>query len=171
MGADVHFFLEKRTNNGPWQLDSGQKDADNQDESACGCIPALEARSYLFFGLLAGVRSYHTPVYPVRGIPKDASDFVSKLWASSRDSGYHTPSWLKPKELKLVLDRYFKIAKKDTDWYDAELVSASPFKEPYRIDCSALDYIKKQLDWEKAENLLLGSSNKTEFRFVFWFDS
>jgi hypothetical protein len=168
VGTDVHFFLEKRTNKGPWQLEDGKK---SPESDHYGSVISLEGRSYVFFGLLSGVRSYHSPIYPARGIPEGTCEFVSELWADSHECGFHSSSWLTPKELKRVLDRYFKIVKKDPEWSDTVPLDIGPFDQPWRIDYSAIDYVNKLIDWEKAENLLLGCSNKTEFRFVFWFDS
>lgn len=182
MGCDSHFFLERRINKGPWRLDP--KHIFREDMSPMG-IPSLSGRSYYFFGLIAGVRSYEArPIVIPRGLPDDASKEVLSYFTDYAPD-FHTPTYLTPKELEKALNTYFRYLKKeyrelgkrrcielaqapaeDAFKYYADVLSHEP-----RINSSIIKYIRSHLDWEKAENKLLGAKNKTEYRIIVWFDS
>lgn len=165
MGTDVHFFLEIRKNEGPWDI---------HPKCEGTSIAALSGRSYVLFSLIAGVRSHGSKIlFPPRGLPEDASDYIKTYFeASALDYGYHTPSWLTPKELKFALDKWVKMVKNEYESVPSmKDPYRDPFNEPYRIDFTPIMFINQTLDWEKAENLILGTNNKTEFRFIFFFDS
>jgi hypothetical protein len=167
MGTDVHFFLERRTNGGPWAPDPKHVFGPVQHPKYSECLEELAclgARSYDFFGLIAGVRSMTQSLYEPRGLPEDVSKELSDIYEIGT---YHSSSWLWPFELERALNKHFKrrhLALTKQDYED-------PFKGEWRLDYSAIIYIDRIIDMERAENLLLNTNNKTEFRFVFWFDS
>ena len=166
MGTDVHFFLERRINGGPWTPDPKHVSATPHIEHSE--LPCLGARSYEFFGLISGVRSMTKSLYEPRGLPSDLSEDLRTIYDVRM---YHTPSWLWPFEVERALSKHFKrrhlALTKQGNLQDYE----DPFRGEWRLDYSAIIYIDRILDMEKAENLLLNTDNKTEFRFVFWFDS
>lgn len=169
MGTDVHFFLERRINGGPWApdpkhaLDTLQSHIAENRELSC-----LGARSYEFFGLIAGVRSVAKSLYEPRGLPPDVSEEIKAMYDVRE---YHTPSWLWPFEVERALSKHFKrrhlALTKQGNLQDYQ----DPFGGEWRLDYSAIIYIDRIIDMERAENLLLNTNNKTEFRFVFWFDT
>lgn len=178
MGCDSHFFLEKRVNKGLWQLDPGHDVYDTQDMDPAS-IPSLSGRSYHFFGILAGVRHpVLKPIAPGRGLPPDLSDTLRKAY---RPEWYHSPTYLTVKELERALNRFAKHVKSREpsgveESIDAPTEDAFRYSDDFsisdvRINNSIIKYIRSNLDWEKAENRLLGSKNKTEYRIILWFDS
>ena len=73
MGADIHSFVEIRdTKTGKWEL---AKIYVMKPHSSRGLRPveAYYGRSYMLFGLIAGVRVCVTPLIPLRGITLDVS--------------------------------------------------------------------------------------------------
>lgn len=183
MGCDAHFFLEKRVNKGSWEIDSGHKYCNLNNchtESHPIEIPSLSGRSYYFFGLIAGIRSNEAePLIEPRGLPPDLSTVLLNYFNSG---GFHTPTYLTPKEMERVFKKYLKYLNKesmkesaisDQDYYlQAEDAFCYDESKPYfRINASIVKYIRSNLDWEKIENKLLGLKNKTEYRIVVWFDS
>lgn len=178
MGCDSHFFLEKRLNKGPWQLDPGHDFFDDERVEPAP-IPSLSGRNYYFFGVLAGVR--HSVIKPIasgRGLPSDLSDVLRK---AHRPEWYHSATHLTVKELERALKRFAKHIKR-SDLSGAEAAIDAPVENVFkydldwssagmRINNSVVKYIRSNLDWEKAENKLLGFKNKTEYRIILWFDS
>jgi|SRR6185369_1990434 len=61
-----------------------------------------ECRWYWLYGKMAGVRGDDSPVVEPRGFPEDVSPDFNDDWGN--DSGYHTPTWLKPSEFFKCLD-------------------------------------------------------------------
>lgn len=179
MGCDSHFFLEKRVNKGPWQLDPGHNFYDTRVMDPVP-IPSISGRDYYFFGILAGVRySVLKPIAPNRGLPPDLSDTLRKAYKSE---WYHSATFLTVKELERALNRYAKYTKSSEGPLDIEQHIDAPMEDAFkysedssialsRINNSVIKYIRFNLDWEKAENKLLGSKNKTEYRIILWFDS
>lgn len=187
MGCDSHFFLERRTNNGPWHVDPSHKFSEDQRDGVLFPleIPSLSGRSYYFFGLVAGVRShYANPIAPPRGLPGDVSKEILSYFNDYKPD-FHTPTYLTPKELEKALNKYYKYIKKEySDMLDLEYstLSQAPADDAFRykdstgnfdarINSSVIKYIRSHLDWEKVENKLLGAKNKTEYRIIVWFDS
>lgn len=187
MGCDSHFFLERRVNKGPWHLDPGHKLLEDPRDGGLypAEIPSLSGRSYYFFGLIAGVRSYDaSPVAPPRGLPDDVSKEIYSYFTDYTPD-FHTPTHLTPKELEKALSKYYKHIKRqypDTDKLYIASLDQAPSEDAFRyknnlgdfemrINSSIIKYIRSHLDWEKIENELLGVKNKTEYRIIVWFDS
>jgi len=86
VGTDIHMIVQTH-HDGVW-LDSSAR--------------VIEDRSYVHFGILAGVRdSRFPPVRPLRGLPPDVAE--PEEYAGSR-LGEHSRSWLLVSEL----DEYFE---------------------------------------------------------------
>jgi hypothetical protein len=86
MGCDIHPYVEIKIK-GVWHL--------YRAESKHG-------RSYLLFGIMAGVRAPEVKLFDPRGLPTDAS-LVTRL---AYDDDAHTPSWLSASELEAVRVRF-----------------------------------------------------------------
>lgn len=187
MGCDSHFFLERRVNNGSWHVDPGHKFREDTRDGALYPvqIPSLSGRSYYFFGLVAGVRSYAVdPVAPPRGLPGYVSKEIQSYFTNYAPD-FHTPTYLTPKELERALNKYYKHIKREYSNADEDYIASlrdAPVEDAFRynaalsddfvgINSSIIKYIRSHLDWEKVENKLLGAKNKTEYRIIVWFDS
>ena len=176
MGCDAHFFLEKRIGRGKWHLDPSHRFAGTEPLE----IPSLSGRSYQFFGIVAGVRERNVkrPIAEGRGLPADVSKVLEDFFKDD-SYGFHSPTHLSPKELERALKRYNtfikKMDKSNINLFDAPADTAFLYQDIYRSDCrisgAIINYIRSNLDWERAENLLIGAKNKTEYRIVVWFDS
>lgn len=90
MGADIHLFLEYRTNGSTYGWESM-----TTEEFAI-------VRYYRFFALLADVRAEagEKPIYELRGLPSVLSFWVKNRWDD--DSDWHSASWLTPDEFETV---------------------------------------------------------------------
>lgn len=85
MGADIHTYAERKTQNNYERIDG---------------ITPFDWRSYGMFGFLADVRNYSdvTPISQARGLPVDVSPAVFEAYEGwSLDA--HSPSWLSVDEL------------------------------------------------------------------------
>jgi hypothetical protein len=181
MGSDVHFFLERKVNNQPWEIDPGHRYVEerNGNKYPLG-IPTLSGRNYYFFGLIAGVRTSHKKFIRPKGLPLDVSPVVQETFNLG---GWHTPSWISIKELEWAISKleyadYWEDRQNEYDGGHEKTKSRrhgdadSAFKDELCvIDKSIIRYVERFQQWEKAENLLLGTKNRTRFRLVFWFDS
>jgi hypothetical protein len=172
MGCDIHVFLERRLNKGPWKLDPKH----HEEETYAGGpvryneVASLSGRNYELFGLIAGVRSMEEPLYDPRGIPDDACDEVKAM--STED--YHTHTWLRPQELKRIFKKWEKnVVEEDSDFkFNWNTSAADAFNDKnYGFNDGVLNYIDQELAMQEAENHLLGGKYKLEFRLVIWFDS
>jgi hypothetical protein len=85
MGCDIHTYVERQNADGEWERIEGEP---------------FDVRSYGMFGFLANVRNYsEVPTIALpRGLPSDASDYVTSEWQYWLSDG-HTPSWLTVEEL------------------------------------------------------------------------
>jgi len=158
MGTDIHVYLERKVNNGPWTPDKGHSYEKQYNDlySRKETLRELECfgRDYDLFYRMAGVRGFAGKVkhFTERGLPNDVSDDVS---FTIKTSGYHSSSYLSIEELKTCITKY-PIQKELSD----------PFNGGWTSNPTNLfDYIEK----ERFDDLLLGT--KTEFRIVFAFDS
>src|SRR5262245_17441987 len=116
MGTDIHYFAERRTENG-WEPCYGDKVGEDGKpyllDFYCG-----EERNYCLFAILAGVvrltNGGFEPICPPRGYPADAS------FPGPGEDGccYHNATWLTLKELLefpwYEKKRHFRV------WVDAE---------------------------------------------------
>jgi hypothetical protein len=127
LGCDIHILTEIKFKGQPWQLwlknqnpgDRGDTIPHSEHEIDC-----ISARSYDFFGTLAGVRSFSrkAPIAEHRGIPKDACKETTE-WA--KESGYHSWTYCSIKEMDRAINRYRKNAiKEGIDDGDFGLVSS-----------------------------------------------
>lgn len=180
MGTDSHFFLERKTNKGPWCLDPGHKfEEDRLGVVRPLSIPSLSGRNYNFFGLLAGVRQcsiYAKPIAANRLLPQDVCSELKSLY-EQKEYHFHNATYLTPRELEKAINRLAR-SNRD-DWPDAPLILNTPARDAFdydaqdifRINDAVVSYVRSYLDWEKAENVLLGTKNRTRFRIILWFDS
>lgn len=169
MGTDIHCFLERNSGAG-WIVDPGHQVDEGGDLKE---IASLSGRSYYFFGLVAGVRSVENKqVAPVRGLPKNVSPEVKA--ASTRD-WHHGQTYLSPAELAKAFKKYAGYQIKEYwNFYPLEHTFTMPAEDTfteYGLTDAVLKYIRSYQDNEKIENILLGTSKKTRFRIVIWFDS
>lgn len=191
MGCDVHFFLERKVNRGPWCLDPGHGDSQidlselvsSEDKANIDWpkeIPTLSARNYIFFSLIAGVRGVQKKFIKPRGMPRDVCPTLRAIYSSNL---YHTPSWISIKELRWALSKLegadyeefgnymFGSPNKQEDYKRAGDADSTFKDSAWTLDDSVIRYVERYLEWENIENELLGTKNKTRFRLVFWFDS
>ena len=123
MGCDIHAYVETR------------ETGEDKEWGCQGCLQGYTTRDYLMFSFLAGVRNHDHSVEPVvmpRGFPREASWWVTgeytlltryenaanvRGWLQNGYSqpydkkritnpDWHTPSWVTPDELELVLAQY-----------------------------------------------------------------
>lgn len=127
MGCDIHFFVEVRLPNGPWQFFREQlracKNINHNTEcywcngTGWECKQLYSGRDYQLFAVLAGVRNYMgiMPIAQPRGVPTDLDARTS--W--EMDMADHSCSWFTLKELIAVdWDREFTVTFDDE--YDLE---------------------------------------------------
>ena len=143
MGADIHAYLEENIN-GTW-VHFCNLDVD---------------RSYMLFGVLAGVRDPYVPIAPLRGVPSDASQQVLKeldCW----DLDAHSRTWYSLNEL---------LAFKGPVKMDIKSYFMRYFKEPYAAENQ--EYIMGT--YQSFVDLILlktGSRDPANVRVVMWFDN
>lgn len=184
MGCDAHFFLERKIDNEEWHLDPGHRIfVDPTDNTTYPMsIPSLQGRNYYFFGVLAGMRyMIRNPIAPNRGLPSDASSILKNLY-SQREYSFHSATWLTPAELKKGL----KMLQRDTereaysysesirDILDVPAENAFNYDDAeYHSDINGavLNYIRIHKEWDKVQNMMLGTKCKTQYRIILWFDS
>lgn len=110
-------------------------------------VEPYTGRSYIMFGVLAGVRYMVEPIVQPRGIPKNVSYGVLLDW--DNDSSWcHTPSWLTLAELRL--------AAKDKKRYNKEE------RRSLRPLIDGIDFMVNA-SWHYLED--------SEVRVVFYFDN
>jgi len=158
MGTDIHVYLERKVNNGPWVPDKGHsyEKPYNDLYTRQEVLKELECfgRDYDLFFRMAGVRGSYgqSKHFPERGLPKDISKDVNYTIMTS---GFHSSSYLSIEELKQCLTKY-PVTKEVGD----------PFNGGWTSNPTDLfSYIEK----EQFDDFLLGT--RTEFRIVFGFDS
>lgn len=96
MGCDIHINVEVKDNKGKWHwIYEGVK----KWQSAMGAFDL--DRNYTLFGLLAGIRGDNKPFIEPRGLPKDVSPEVQKMFDKGVGN-WHTGTWLTVKELKKI---------------------------------------------------------------------
>jgi len=144
-------------------------------------IPSLSGRNYHFFGVLAGVRYFvRNPIAPNRGIPGDACKTIKEYYNNSI-YGFHSSTWLKPSELKKALKIIQNEQNKEQgysytpirDIFDFPADVAFNYDSDFWMDIngSVLNYIRIHNEWDKVQNMILGTKSKTQYRFILWFDS
>ena len=133
MGCDIHLHIEIKID-GNWEHYA---------------YPHI-ARSYVLFGVLAGVRGDSKPIVAPKGFPVDAS-VVTKLDYAHWGSDAHTPSWLNAKEVGRL-----------RRWFDDETTTAVSLE--YNI-------LSNTYLFGNAFDVADLPSTVEDFRFVFWFDN
>lgn len=139
MGCDIHVNVERRLNDGTWQLLTLEnpfieyreiKTDDDGNTTEKVRHPKLEAynrRCYELFGMLAGVRStaLHQVDEELRGFPADASKELRDVYHRWKDD-CHSTTWYLLSELESfeANDANFFSDKSDWDeddklWWDA----------------------------------------------------
>lgn len=137
MGCDIHAYIEKTYENGYIDLVS----------------QVYLGRDYDLFGLLAGVRSFETPLVKPRGLPKETSyilqyeycDYDREKDQLIPNEDFHTHSWLTVDELKKTYKRYKKLFPENGK--NLKIKAIIKFME------------------------ILNKNDPNSTRFVFWFDS
>lgn len=155
MGADIHAYVEIRTN-GTWSYVGGDAFPDNTRPEKRYC-PFDGARDYGLFGFLADVRNYAgAPVIAEPcGLPPNVSPEVraeSGLWGSDG----HSHTWLTLADLLAFdYDQTFIDQYNDGN-YTPQVTTMRDFLRDWYFDC--LDRLGK-----------LGAPE--DVRIVFWFDN
>lgn len=91
MAVDVHIVLE-------YKIDSYYEGL---------AFFSAPFRSSDFFSDLAGVRSYQSPIFPLRGFPDDVSDTTKYFYEVFSKGDYtHDLGWLNKSEFKKVCKKY-----------------------------------------------------------------
>lgn len=116
MGCDIHVLCEIKYPGKPWRLWLKNPFLNSEDISN-NELHCLSGRSYMFFGILAGVRqSFHDmkPIADHRGLPKNHSKEVDK-WI--RENEYHSITWCNLREMDRAIKRYEAYLMKYSDDY------------------------------------------------------
>ena len=151
MGTDIHSFVEIRnTKTGKWEL-AKIYSMNHQSDRGLRPVEAYYGRSYMLFGLLAGVRDCVTPLIPLRGIPMDVSDDVREFYQAYEED-WHSASWMTLSELN-VFCRDKSIDKETGDKEYRRLLKG--FRDN-------VDFIADVCTYYVAS---------PDVRVVFWFDS
>lgn len=104
MGCDIHFYVEKKDENGKWvSVDKWSTDPWECDEQDYIDVKSEDSfyhdRNYLLFGILAHVRDRRVVSISLpRGLPEDISPEVKKRSDDYGGDG-HSHSWLTLAEL------------------------------------------------------------------------
>lgn len=161
MGCDIHFYVEKHYGKA-WHAVQSPKSIMSSWDKRKRQYDWFVSRSYLLFGILAGVRvdNFITPIDP-RGMPDDASPIVNSKYAAWRGDA-HTPSYIYLNELldftsieserevwMNVLD-YKKFKNNDNNLLD------TLFWEPYKSQVVSID------EMDRLVNLLAFSNDNRE---------
>ena len=147
MGCDIHSFVSVRNGDGPLRKIHLYR-VDKYRHTLVEIEPC-NYRSYMLFGILAGVRytPEHGPIVEPRGIGVDASYEVKEKWEEDKE-WCHTPSWYTLQELR--------IASRDKKRYNKEERQALK----YFISC--IDFMV-DADFSFADDV--------DVRIDFWFDN
>jgi hypothetical protein len=172
MGCDIHVYIEKRLRpEDAWQLDENHTVAhDDDDEPRYLEQVSATNRDYHLFGILAGVRGGRNPLFPQRGIPKDATEILAE-YAEGPD--WHSHSWLTLAQFKKCLEKaenYYPNNNKSTDaFYSWKECDWATMPQAYT---TMINYCEEWIANETAEAILLNRTDvKPEVRIIFWFDN
>ena len=159
MGADIHLFVEIKTN-GKWlkfegdhfTLDEYEKKEYKKDK---GYTP-FDWRSYSMFGFLAGVRNYSNciPLSEPKGLPND-SEYLNKGgynygsgWGQDNmkvkdelehDADYHSHSYLTLRELsEFNYEKTFLDERPQTDTYGKVITYREHLNEMFFVHLEEL---------------------------------
>ena len=186
MGVDIHMYVQtKARKDTDWQLHQGHDRIDDETGELRELSSATKWTA--MFGHLAGIRSFHSGISDMRGLPDDAPD-VLKGYVDERDGfnngwKYHTPGWCTLRELetaclramkdddsRATLKNYIAGSNDTTLFYDYRTISSDHWPSYDSIIRWGRDWI-----WAtKLENTLAGVKtdlNKPQIRFLFYFDS
>lgn len=177
MGADQHVLTEIKHDGGQWQLwhrrptvrYSNLPGIDNE-------IDCLSGRDYVWFGILAGVRTNYKGIVANRGVPADASSCVHEWNALNR---FHSMTWANIAELQQAANTY--VSETFSRSYSNARPSIYGKSKIYRDeDDNKVDYLKynnlsiepilREYDDLCAEAEFLGLK-KPEIRLIIGFDS
>ena len=162
MGADIHFYVEKKKRDGKWHLaECHEIEPDTYEEKGDSIYIRSQdgGRNYGFFGLLANVRGYSgESTIPARGVPKDVSPDLGR-YIEQWGCDAHSTSHCSISEYEAVCDEFAELCKKEGN---------SDYSGPWR------EVIQYALDWlskEAVETALLDDPYKPDIRFVYFFDN
>lgn len=162
MGCDIHVCCEFRKD-GQWK----SADLFYMYDGIPKVVPVYNFRSYMLFGILAGVRSFeYEPICEPRGMPDDCCESTKNLY-DCWGADAHTPSYLTYRELQERL----KVCSRELDGWTSEYEVLLRFVKPvFERMCDIFWIFIDDVTDEKyfGDRAL---SHSDDFRVVFWFDN
>lgn len=149
MGCDIHYVLERRVKERPWEGWTGLYSSD-----ALPTRPLAKQRDYAFFGEVASVRGERSPLgfFP-RNLPKDVSKLAWDEYMSA-PLDHHSVSHLSARDFANA-------------WWRVQKLGDRKPKNHWGADITEKNVVEALLGpWDFYEE-----NCKHEYRVVFWFDN